>query len=139
MEQRRGYGDLAQEILTMIGRAGTPMTPAQVRDTLESQLAYTTVMTVMARLYDQGLLTRKRAGRAFAYTVLGDPALVTAQRMHRLLDIEQDRAKVLARFVAGLNTDDERLLRGLLHQITTDRGGSPSVDGTDRALRSTCE
>ncbi|GIH15944.1 hypothetical protein Raf01_41160 [Rugosimonospora africana] len=129
MEQRRGYGDLGQEILTMIGRAGTPMTPAQARDTLYRQLAYTTVMTVMARLHDQGLLTRKRAGRALAYTILGDPAMVTAQRMRRLLDIDQDRAEVLARFVAGLNADDERLLRGLLHRITAGRGNSTSADG----------
>lgn len=126
MGQRRGYGDLAQEILELVGRAGGPMTPRQVRDALDGRLAYTTVMTVMARLHSRGLLARKRAGRAFAYTVLGDPATVTARRMHRLLDIEKDRAGVLARFVDGLNADDEHLLRDLLQQITTTKGGSTS-------------
>ena len=31
-EQRRGYGDLAQAILDLVGQAGAPVTPAQVRD-----------------------------------------------------------------------------------------------------------
>ncbi|GIH15966.1 BlaI/MecI/CopY family transcriptional regulator [Rugosimonospora africana] len=128
VKQRRGYGDLAQEILDLVGQSGTPMTPARVRDALDGRLAYTTVMTVMARLHDQCLLARERAGRAFAYTVLRDAAMVTARRMHRLLDIEQDRAGVLARFVDGLNTDDERLLRGLLQQIIAERSGSTSTD-----------
>jgi predicted transcriptional regulator len=116
-EQRRGYGDLAQAILDLVRQAGSPLTPAAVRDALGAELAYTTVMTVMARLYDRGLLARRRAGRAFAYTAVGDPAQVTARRMHRLLNVEPDRAGVLARFVDGLNPDDERLLRSLLDQI----------------------
>jgi predicted transcriptional regulator len=84
-------------------------------------LAYTTVMTVMVRLQDRGLLARERSGRAFAYTVLGDPARVTARRMHRILDVEADRARVLARFVDGLSGADEQVLRALLTQITSDQ------------------
>lgn len=120
-EQRRGYGDLAQAILDLVGQAGSPVTPAQVRDALGGELAYTTVMTVMARLHDRGLLARKRAGRAYAYTIVGDPAQVTARRMHRLLDVDDDRAAVLARFVDGLKPDDEHLVRALLDQIATDQ------------------
>jgi len=121
-EQRRGYGDLAQAILDLVGQAGAAVTPAQVRDALGRELAYTTVMTVMARLYDRGLLARKRSGRAFAYTVVGDPAQVTARRMHRILDVDADRAGVLARFVDGLTGEDEHLLRALLDQIATEQG-----------------
>lgn len=116
--ERRGYGDLAQAILEVIGRSGMPMTPGQVRQALGTGLAYTTVMTVMARLHERGLLTRARAGRAFAYTAVTDPAQITARRMHRLLNVEKDRAGVLARFVDELNDDDEHLLRALLAQIT---------------------
>jgi hypothetical protein len=39
---------------------------------------------------------------------------VTARRMSRLLDSREDRAGVLARFVADLTPEDERLLAGLL-------------------------
>jgi predicted transcriptional regulator len=120
-EQRRGYGDLAQAIMDLVAQADAPLTPAQVRDALGGELAYTTVMTVMARLQDRGLLARERSGRAFAYTVLGDPARVTARRMHRILDVEADRARVLARFVDGLSGADEQVLRALLTQITSDQ------------------
>jgi predicted transcriptional regulator len=130
MEQRRGYGDLAQAILDQVGRSGGPMTPAQVRDALGGDLAYTTVMTVMARLHDRGLLTRRRAGRAYAYTAVGDPAQITARRMHRLLDVDTDRAGVLARFVDGLSSADERLVRELLGQIAAD--GDDSEGGRER-------
>lgn len=119
--ERRGYGDLAHTILDLVGRAGAPVTPAQVRDALGGDLAYTTVMTVMARLFDRGLLARKRSGRAYAYTAIGDPAQITAHRMHRLLNVDEDRAGVLARFVDGLTRDDERLLRTLLDQISADQ------------------
>jgi predicted transcriptional regulator len=128
--ERRGYGGLAQAILDLVSRAGAPVTPAQVRDGLGDDLAYTTVMTVMARLYDRGLLARRRAGRAYAYTVVGDPAQITAHRMHRLLNVEEDRAGVLARFINGLTPDDEQLLRTLLDQIATEqdqtKGGESS-------------
>ena len=127
--ERRGYGDLAQAILDLVSRAGGPVTPAQVRDALGGDLAYTTVMTVMARLHDRGLLARQRAGRAFAYTAVGDPTQVTARRMHRLLDVEENRAGVLARFVDGLTSDDERVLRALLDQVAPDQdpnGGETS-------------
>lgn len=125
-EQRRGHGDLAQAVLDLVGQASTPVTPAQVRDALGGDLAYTTVMTVMARLHDRGLLVRTRAGRAFAYTAVHDPAQVTARRMHRLLNVDQDRAGVLARFLDGLNPDDERLLRSLLDQTGADQAGGTS-------------
>lgn len=118
---RRGHGDLAQAILDVLDRAVDPMTPAQVRDTLGGQLAYTTVMTVLTRLHDQGLLGRARTGRAYAYRPLRDPAQVTARRMHRLLAVDADHEGVLARFVDELSRDDERVLRGLLDRLATAR------------------
>jgi predicted transcriptional regulator len=127
-EPRRGWGDLGQTIVDVVSEASAPMTPAQVRDALGGELAYTTVMTVLARLHDKGVLARQRAGRAFAYTVTGDPARVTARRMHRLLDVEPDRAGVLARFVDDLSGDDERVLRRLLDQIATEPGTATRQD-----------
>lgn len=129
-QSRRGYGDLAQAIIEVVGRAGRPLTVGQVRGALDDQLAYTTVMTVLARLYDQGVLRRERAGRGFAYAPVGDPANVTARRMHRLLDVDQDRAGVLAHFVDALNPQDERLLRDRLHEIATDQTHPASRAGS---------
>ncbi len=115
-ESRRGWGDLVRAIIRVLEQTAAPMTPAQVRQALGGGMAYTTAMTVLARLYDKGILSRERAGRAFAYRLIRDPALVTARRMHRLLDVEPDRAEVLAHFVGELRGEDEALLRRLLDQ-----------------------
>ena len=64
--QRRGRGDLRQQVLAVLLGSDTPMTPADVREAIDPNLAYTTVMTVLNRLAEQGLVARRRAGRAFA-------------------------------------------------------------------------
>jgi predicted transcriptional regulator len=111
---RRPRGTLEQEVVAALAAAAEPMTPAQVRDQLGTDLAYTTVMTVLARLSEKGLVTRERVGRAYAYTAVQDEAEVTARQMQRLLDAGDDRAAVLSRFVGVLSDDDERLLIDLL-------------------------
>jgi predicted transcriptional regulator len=100
------------------------MTPAEVQAELGGDLAYTTVMTALTRLHDKGVLNRERAGRAYAYTLVGDRATLTARQMRRLLDTGSDRAGVLARFVDELRPDDERLLAALLDDVA-----SPPGDG----------
>jgi predicted transcriptional regulator len=124
---RRGWGELGRAILEVLDTAGAAMTPAQVREALGSDLAYTTVMTVMARLADRGLLARNRAGRGYAYTTQPDRAEVTARQMHRLLDTDDDREGVLARFVHRLSADDEQVLARLLSQI--DAQADPNDSG----------
>jgi predicted transcriptional regulator len=44
------------------------------------QLAYTTVMTVMTRLADKGMLTRRREGRGYLYEATADDAAGLAVR-----------------------------------------------------------
>jgi predicted transcriptional regulator len=119
---RRPRGTLEQEVVAALATAARPMTPAEVRDQLGADLAYTTVMTVLARLSEKGLVTRKRVGRAYAYTAIRDEAEVTARQMQRLLDTGDDRAAVLSRFVGVLSTEDERLLVDLLRHTEEDAG-----------------
>lgn len=114
--ERRSRGTLEQEVVAALAAAGQPMTPAQVRDLVGGDLAYTTVMTVLARLAEKGVVTRERIGRAYAYTAVRDEAEVTARQMHRLLDAGDDKAAVLSRFVGVLSGEDERLLMELLRR-----------------------
>jgi predicted transcriptional regulator len=44
------------------------------------QLAYTTVMTVMSRLADKGMLTRRREGRGYVYDATADDTAGLAVR-----------------------------------------------------------
>jgi predicted transcriptional regulator len=120
---RRARGSLEQEVIAVLTAAGEPMTPRQVQQALANNLAYTTVMTVLARLADKGAAVRERAGRAFAYRALADEAEVTAHRMRRLLDSRDDRAAVLSRFVGALSEDDEQVLVELLDRV--ERPGRP--------------
>ncbi|MFI6898811.1 BlaI/MecI/CopY family transcriptional regulator [Streptomyces sp. NPDC050256] len=101
-------------ILAALWAAGTPLTPGQVQGVIETDLARTTVTTILSRLYEKGSVTRSRAGRGFAYTPTEDAAGLTARRMHSELRKEQDRSTVLARFVSQLTDEDEKLLRELL-------------------------
>jgi predicted transcriptional regulator len=119
---RRDPGQLEQDVLTIVAAADGPRTPAQVQAELHAatgrDLAYTTVMTTLARLHDKGALARQNATRGFAYSLAADadalPAVLTARRMQRLLDAEGDRAGALTRFVATLSPEDEALLVTLL-------------------------
>src|SRR5262245_45981011 len=120
-DRRRARGSLEQEVVAVLAAASGPMTPAQVRDSLGGELAYTTVMTVLARLHDKGAVTRRRTGRAYAYQSAGDDAEVTARRMRRLLDAGEDRARVLSRFVQALPPDDEAVLAELVDRLRRER------------------
>jgi predicted transcriptional regulator len=90
------------------------MNPSDVQTVLGGDLAYTTVMTALSRLYDKGAVTRQRRGRAFVYRWAADRSTVTARQMRRLLDRDVDREAVLAQFVAELGPDDGRLVAALL-------------------------
>jgi predicted transcriptional regulator len=102
------------------------MTPGEVREALDADLAYTTVMTVLTRLCEKGVATRRRTGRAFAYQAVLDDDEITARQMQRLLDTRNDRAAVLSRFVGTLSDDDERLLSDLLRHVD-EAGGTDST------------
>jgi predicted transcriptional regulator len=104
-------------VLAVLRAARTPLTPGQVRERLDArqrgELAYSTVVTIMSRLHDKGLLARERAGRGFTYTPVDDASLAAGQ-MNRALDGGADHDAVLTRFVSGLSGRDARLLRQLL-------------------------
>src|SRR5262249_61737732 len=120
--ERRGRGDLKQQVLSVLLASDTPLTPGEVRDALDADLAYTTVMTVLNRLCEQGLAARRRAGRAFAYAAVVDDAEVTARQMQRLLESGGDRVAVLRRFLGGVSDDGERALGELVGD--RDAGGA---------------
>jgi predicted transcriptional regulator len=110
---RRAPGDLESAVLAALWAAGEPLTPAQTLTALGEDLAYTTVMTTLARLHEKGSLTRERVGRAYAYLPANDVAEATAEQMRKLLD-RANHAEVLSRFVGSLDDADGQLLGTLL-------------------------
>jgi predicted transcriptional regulator len=112
--RRRAAGALEAEVMEVLQRAARPLNAADVQDLLASELAYTTVVTILSRMYDKGVLTRVKDGRAYRYAPVSDEPGLVARRMYRVLANGPDREAVLARFVDALSEQDERLLRALL-------------------------
>lgn len=121
---RRGRGRLEQEVLEVVAAAEHAVSASDVRIRLGegSELAYTTVLTVLGRLHEKGQITREKRGRAYVYTpapgALDVADSTVARAMSRLLDRGADRRGVLARFVADLPAEDEAVLAALLHELS---------------------
>ena len=111
---RRSAGELEAAVLAVLQAAGSPLSAGEVRDRLSGDLAYTTVVTILSRLHDKGVLGRRKAGRAFRYAPVSDEPGLAARRLARMLDAQPDREAVLMRFVSSLSGEDEELLRRML-------------------------
>ena len=120
---KRPAGALEAEVLAALWAADRPLTPADVNEEVGGDLAYTTVMTALTRLHEKGAVTRRKAGRAFAYTPLLDEPGIAAARMRELLESGDDREAVLARFVGSLSEQEEELLAELLDETRTRDAG----------------
>jgi len=116
---------LESEVLASLWAAGRPLTPNEVLSDLGEDLAYTTVMTALSRLYDKGAVDRDRAGRAYAYTPVLDQAGIAAARMSEMLDSGTDRAAVLAWFAGRLSAQDASLLVEMLRPVDSNDRPEP--------------
>lgn len=124
--RRRGQGELEAQVLAVLRTADGPATAGWVQEHLEGDLAYTTVITILSRLYAKKAVTRSREGRSYTWTSASDEAGLAALRMRRVLDGERDRDAVLARFVSALSPGDEERLRTLLARAEAAGGpGNP--------------
>lgn len=65
------FGPLEGEVMEVVWRSAGPTTVREVVEDLNRSrsdpLAYTTVMTVMSRLAEKGVLSRAKAGRSYVY------------------------------------------------------------------------
>ena len=112
--RRRAHGELEAEVLAALWASPTPLVPADVLTALGGAGAYNTVQTILIRLLEKGVVTRKRVGRAHAYAPVLGQAEAAAHRMHEVMDRDADHAAVLQRFVEGLSPADEAALRALI-------------------------
>jgi len=100
--KRRPNGALEAEIMAILWDAEVPLTATQVRAELPGALAYTTVLTILARLHAKGVVSRAGIGRAYAYQPVKGRAAMAAQRMAEVLERTSDQSAVLSQFVARL-------------------------------------
>ena len=111
---RRPMGALEDEIMAYLWATQSPATPAEVHPAVAPDLAYTTVTTVVTRLWAKKRLTRRARGRGFVYSPVRSEAQHRAELMQTALESSADREAVLSSFVASLNRADAAKLRNLL-------------------------
>lgn len=114
--ERRSAGELESEVLATLWATEAPLSPAEIQEQLDGDLAYNTVHTILKRLYDKGLVLRDVNGRRGAYRPARNAAELTAEAMHHALDRGPDPIGALQHFISGLTPQEEQALRHLLSE-----------------------
>ncbi|HEX9549399.1 MAG TPA: BlaI/MecI/CopY family transcriptional regulator [Acidimicrobiales bacterium] len=109
-------GELEAAVMGVLWELGGWCTPGEVHDVLaaERPLAYTTVMTILVRLWKKGRVRRQRDGRAFAYRPVFSREEEVAARMNEVLAKAGDRPQALSFFLESLAPHDRAQLRRML-------------------------
>ncbi len=112
-------GALQTKVLEALSKRG-PSTVREVNDVLRGKFAYTTVMTVLGRLYDKGLVGREQQGKGYLYTPRYSVAELRDKMAKYLVDgmVEDFGDVALAHFAGALDRLDRarlaKLRRGAL-------------------------
>ena len=97
--------------MEILWQSGQPMTVREVLDRANrgrrEHLAYTTVMTVMSRLAEKGILRRERQGRGYAYEPTADDQAAIAVRNV----VREFGDAAMAHFVEEARADPDALRR----------------------------
>lgn len=118
-------GELQSQIMGALWRLEHG-TVDEVRQALPPRYrsAYNTIQTVLNRLSERGLLSRRRDGNAYVYT----PRVTEAEHLQQSIASSlamasgQARQAVLASLVGGLDRKELSTLRQLAKQISAQRG-----------------
>lgn len=106
----------------------SPATVNDVRDHINQSrpahdhLAYTTVMTVLARLHDKALATRERIGRGYSYRpTFSEPELVAHLSRRDVVELVDRYGPVaLSQFAAALEESDPAVLARIMRLAAGD-------------------
>jgi predicted transcriptional regulator len=115
-------GELEAAVMDVLWDRGGWLTPGEVQEALSERrrLGYTTVMTILVRLWRKGRLERQRDGRPYAYRPLLSREEHAAARMGELLQSTADRPLALSHFVRDLSPADLAQLRRVLRSRSGD-------------------
>lgn len=112
---RRADGELETDVLRALWTLDRPASPSDVIEAMDTDLAYTSIATILGRLCDKGLASRQRAGRAYEYDAVSSEADLTAQRLRQVLDATSDRQSALAGFAQSLDPSEAAQLVAILN------------------------
>lgn len=110
------FGELEATLMDRLWSAGSPRSVRELMEELQHErtIAYTTVMTVLERLFRKGLLVREEHGRAYRYSPAQSRADYTAGVMADTLAGSADTAATLVHFAQRVSASEaQQLLRAL--------------------------
>ena len=121
---RKILGDLEAEIMEVVWRKGE-ITVRSVYDVLKAQreIAYTTVMTVMSRLAEKGLLKKVKHGAAFVYCATATREEFTQSTLRKLMNelLADFASPAISQFVASVEEVDPEKMEELARRIEEKR------------------
>lgn len=124
MGERLELGPLELKVLEVLWERKRPATVRGVHPSFP-QLAYTTLMTTLDRLYRKGVLRRFRLGRAFVYVPRCSRAELFGQmvsgRVAELLASCGDSTVLLSTLVEAVGNADAELLDELEELVRAER------------------
>jgi predicted transcriptional regulator len=115
--KRLPRGELEAQVMDLLWDAPGWMTPSEVHQEITTPrrpLAYTTVTTILVRLWAKGMLEREASGRAFSYRPVASRDEWAAQRMQEILEASGDRRVTLNHFVDSISAREISQLRRVL-------------------------
>lgn len=138
------FGELEEQVMMRLWAADRPLLVREVREALlpERDLAHTTVMTVLDKLYRKGWLRRETSGRAYAYSPIMSRESYTATLMHEAWAAAENRAAALVYFFETMTSDQLDALRDALRIVPlppTRRDDTARDDSARRALDSSTD
>lgn len=119
---RKPLGQLERRVMEQLWSVSEPQTVREVHTavSVSRDLAYTTVMTVLRRLADKGLVVALRADRAHRYAAArGRDELVAGLMLDALDQVadSRDRQAALVHFVESVGTEDVHALQRALDEL----------------------
>jgi predicted transcriptional regulator len=118
------FGELEAAVMDRMWNTDAARSVRDVMEELQRErtVAYTTVMTVMERLFRKGMLTRVEDGRAYFYSPAQSRADYTAGLMADTLASSTDKAATLVHFADRVSAGEAKQLIKALADRSARRG-----------------
>ncbi|MEY4321593.1 MAG: hypothetical protein RL167_321 [Actinomycetota bacterium] len=118
-KRARQQGELENLVLDILWDADQPLTSNEIlaHCNVDSDLALTTILTVLSRLCDKELVERTAGeGRSHLFVAADSREQHTARQLLELVNDSSNQALTLSHFTAGLSKKSLEALKKLLNE-----------------------
>lgn len=122
-------GELEEAVLSALWSSASPLSVREVLGRIKRRppLAYTTVLTVLDRLHEKGMVDREKEGKAFLYRPCASKEAWLGEQAARMLTVERGppNSAVLMAFLDSAERADPALVDHLSALIELRRQTAP--------------